>query len=638
MIGRTLGSYRIIEQIGMGGMATVYRAYDPGTDRDVALKVLPEYHSHDPTFRERFRREARAIAALEHTHILPVYAFGEEDGIAYLVMRYLPGGTLASRITGGPLPLDEAARLLGQLAAALDYAHRRGVLHRDVKPSNVLLDAEGNVFLMDFGIARMVQAEGDLTGSGLIGTPQYMSPEQCQGARDLSPASDQYALGVILYEMVTGQRPFQAETPMAVIMMQLQDPLPPPRSLRPDLPDAAERAILKALAKAPTDRFPTCSALADAFAKAVGTAAGMATVQALPPEADFSTQPAFPAAPGRQRPILIGVLATAAAAILIAALAILLPGSRSPGAQRPPETEAPAADPTEAAPTSAVEPIAQARTATSPPSATPASTPTPVPDPPAAGWWVEECDGDLCRVDGQGVSAALGLPAGYLNVGKSGFSLSPDGSQIVFSGCSREELAQDPTYDFCHDLYLVGVDGVGVQRLFQSQNYPEAYPAWSPDGEWIAFGGWSLALVRPDGTGQTKLVADEVVGNVQSVAWSPDSARLAYTSGEWREDLNFGFINELSVINRDGSGWRTIFTYPEAQPTDADWIVQIAWSPDGAALALQFGDGSAYQIDPDCTAGAPGCLRGDLTPIAGIPHDWLHTFHPQWSGAAGGSP
>jgi serine/threonine-protein kinase len=275
MIGRTLGGYRIVEQVGMGGMATVFKAYDASTDRYVALKTLPEQYSKDPQFVERFRREAKAIAKLEHLHILPLFAYGEDDGVAYLAMRYLPAGTLSNHIKQrGQMPLDEAARILNQVASALDHAHANGVLHRDIKPSNVLIDKDANAYLTDFGIARMVEGTLDLTGDAILGTPQYMSPEQCQGRKDLTPASDQYSLGVVLYEMVTGRVPFQAETPLAVIIMQINgSELPRPGTLRPDLPEAAEAVIFKALARNPDDRYPSCEAMARAFAQAIGQSA-----------------------------------------------------------------------------------------------------------------------------------------------------------------------------------------------------------------------------------------------------------------------------------------------------------------------------------------------------------------------------
>ena len=269
MIGRNLGNYRIVEQIGLGGMATVFKGYDPDTERYVAVKVLPQHFSNDPQFRERFKREAKAIAKLEHLHILPIFAYGEEDGIAYMAMRYLEAGTLSDHIGRGPLPFNEASRLLTQLAGALDHAHANGVLHRDMKPSNVLLDDAGNAYLMDFGIAKMVEATVDLTGDRMLGTPAYMSPEQCKGEKQLTPATDIYSLGIILYEMVTGKRPFHAETPIAVILQQLNDPLPLPHELRPDLSPAAEGVMLKALAKDPESRYRTAGEFAAAFAQAV---------------------------------------------------------------------------------------------------------------------------------------------------------------------------------------------------------------------------------------------------------------------------------------------------------------------------------------------------------------------------------
>lgn len=297
MIGRTLGGYRIVEQVGMGGMATVFKAYDASTDRYVALKTLPEQYSKDPQFVERFRREAKAIAKLEHLHILPLFAYGEDDGVAYLAMRYLPAGTLSNHIKQkGQMPLDEAARLLSQIASALDHAHANGVLHRDIKPSNVLIDKDANAYLTDFGIARMVEGTLDLTGDAILGTPQYMSPEQCQGRKDLTPASDQYSLGVMLYEMVTGRVPFQAETPLAVIIMQINgSELPPPSTLRPNLPEAAEAVILKSLARNPDDRYPSCDAMAKAFAQAVNqqqTTAATRPAQAAALPTSFTISPA----------------------------------------------------------------------------------------------------------------------------------------------------------------------------------------------------------------------------------------------------------------------------------------------------------------------------------------------------------
>ena len=228
--GQMIGPYRIIEQIGQGGMATVYKAYHAAMDRYVAVKILPRQLAESPEFTGRFRQEARVIAHLEHAHILPVHDYGESEGYTYLVMRYLEAGTLKEKLSGGRLPLAEVDRLFTQLADALDYAHAKGVIHRDLKPSNVLLDARANVFLTDFGIAKLLESDSKYTGTGaMIGTPAYMSPEQAQGM-PVDQRTDIYSLGIILYEMVTGRVPFDAETPLAIILKHLNDPLPlPPR-------------------------------------------------------------------------------------------------------------------------------------------------------------------------------------------------------------------------------------------------------------------------------------------------------------------------------------------------------------------------------------------------------------------------
>ena len=272
LAGMTLGPYRLMERVGRGGMATVYRAYHAAMDRYVAVKILPEELAVDPSFRARFEREARVVANLQHPHILPVFDYGEDRGISYLVMPYIPTGTLKAYLAQqGQLPLDEAARILDQLARALDYAHRQGILHRDIKPGNVLFDADGNALLTDFGLTRMAQGGSNLTGSGILGTPAYMSPEQGQGL-GLDAASDIYSMGIVLYEILTGEVPFSADTPVAVIMKHISDPLPLPTDKRPDLPAVAENVILKALAKDPRDRWVTCSEMSQAFSKAVASA------------------------------------------------------------------------------------------------------------------------------------------------------------------------------------------------------------------------------------------------------------------------------------------------------------------------------------------------------------------------------
>lgn len=259
-----IGRYEIRAELGRGGMATVYRAYDPRFEREVAIKVLPREMLHDPQFRTRFEREAKTIAMLEHPAIVPVYDFGEEDGQLYFVMRYMPGGSLADRLRQGPLSVEEATRILARLAPALDTAHAKGIIHRDLKPGNILFDQYGEPYLSDFGIAKLTQGSTTITGSAIIGTPAYMSPEQAQGEA-IDARSDIYGLGVILFEMLTGQQPFQGDTPMSVVIKHITDPVPHILDLRPDLPVGIEKIVEKALAKRPEERFETASQLAEAL-------------------------------------------------------------------------------------------------------------------------------------------------------------------------------------------------------------------------------------------------------------------------------------------------------------------------------------------------------------------------------------
>ena len=268
--GQMLGSYRIIEQVGKGGMATVYKAYQPSMDRNVAIKVLPRQLAESAEFAARFQQEARIIARLEHPHILPVFDFGESDGVTYVVMRYLEAGTLKTKMEAGPLSLNEIDRLFTQLAEALNYAHGHGIVHRDLKPANALIDGSGNLFLTDFGIAKLLEsASPRLTQTdAILGTPAYISPEQAK-AESINQRSDIYSLGIILYEMVTGSVPFVADTPLAVILKHISDPLPPPSVRKKDIPEPIEQVILKALAKDPSDRYATASEFLSAWKRAL---------------------------------------------------------------------------------------------------------------------------------------------------------------------------------------------------------------------------------------------------------------------------------------------------------------------------------------------------------------------------------
>jgi alpha-glucoside transport system substrate-binding protein len=257
-----IGRYEIQSELGRGGMAIVYLAFDPRFERRVAVKVLPREFLFDGGFQARFEREAKAIAALEHYAIVPVYDFGEHEGQPYLVMRYMPGGSLADRVRGGPLPLADTIAIVERVAAALEVAHRRGVIHRDVKPGNVLFDAEGDAYLTDFGIVKLTEATAQLTGSGIVGTPSYMAPEMTRPG-GTTPLIDVYALGVTLFQALAGRVPYEADTPMGIALAHVTNPIPDIRDDRPDLPGGVQTVILRALAKDPELRYSSALALAD---------------------------------------------------------------------------------------------------------------------------------------------------------------------------------------------------------------------------------------------------------------------------------------------------------------------------------------------------------------------------------------
>ncbi len=268
LIGSSLGHCVIDELLGQGGMARVYRATQRNLDRTVAIKVLPPYYAADPGFVERFKLEARAMARLSHPHIVTVHDAGEENGRLYIVMEYINGGNLEDRMRS-PLTLREIVRIVTEVASALTYAHANGIVHRDVKPVNVLLDTSGRAVLSDFGIAKVLATSAVLTQSGAgVGTPEYMSPEQCRGVQ-VDARADIYALGVMLYEMLTGHTPFEADNYTAIAHAHVYEPVPPPSRLNPRISPAVQSVVLKALEKDPAERFQEAAEMAIALEQAV---------------------------------------------------------------------------------------------------------------------------------------------------------------------------------------------------------------------------------------------------------------------------------------------------------------------------------------------------------------------------------
>jgi eukaryotic-like serine/threonine-protein kinase len=269
LIGRKLGKYTLAEKLGEGGMAMVFRSFHPQFNRPVAIKILPPTVGQDPGFQARFEREGRLIAGLNHPNIIRVYDIDEQDGLFYMVMDLLPGGTLEGRLRGGGLDRKWSANVVVKMAEALDYAHARDVIHRDIKPSNILMDADGNPVLADFGIARLMQGDADanLTSTGMVmGTPAYMAPEQLTGQQPDARA-DIYSLGVVLYQLLAGRAPFTGDT-MAVVSAHLTKQPPTLREYVPDLPAALDAVVLQALAKQPEHRFKSAGVFAQALRNA----------------------------------------------------------------------------------------------------------------------------------------------------------------------------------------------------------------------------------------------------------------------------------------------------------------------------------------------------------------------------------
>jgi eukaryotic-like serine/threonine-protein kinase len=285
LIGRTVDRYQIVEQIGIGGMAVVYKAHDARLDRPVAIKIIRKGRIPEDDLvqlLERFDREARALAHLSHPNIVKVHDYGKFDGVPYFVMEYLAGGTLKGRMTRR-IPWAESAKMLAPIACALQYAHQQGIIHRDVKPANVLLTETGVALLSDFGIAKLLENVGGTsltdTGSG-IGTPEYMAPEQWVG--QAVPQTDVYALGIVLYQMITGRLPHEADTPAGMLLKHVNEPVPPPKTLVPDLPDPVEAVLLKALAKRVDGRYANMEEFATVLERLAGGEAALYQRRATP--------------------------------------------------------------------------------------------------------------------------------------------------------------------------------------------------------------------------------------------------------------------------------------------------------------------------------------------------------------------
>jgi Tol biopolymer transport system component/tRNA A-37 threonylcarbamoyl transferase component Bud32 len=637
MIGKRLGQYEIIEEIGRGGMAVVYKAWQPALERHVALKVLPDYFRHDPEFLARFQREARAAAGLSHPNIIAIHDVGEQDGVHYIAMEWVDGGSLGTRLTAGALSLEQTQRVLAQTADALDCAHRHGLIHRDIKPGNILFTSDGRVKVADFGIAHAAGGT-QLTRSGVIlGTPEYMAPEQAQGM-PVDHRLDLYALGVVLYQMLTGRVPFRGTTPHAALHAVIYDSPPPPRALNPELPAAVETVVLKALAKQPQDRFQTGASMVEAFQRA---RSGLS--MPIPPS---SEPPAQPTPAPWLRPRYLALAIAGIAVLLVGTVAFLLvppggeraaaatasaqaattrgaqttgPPSASPAillatrtptpsasftAMRPTDPPGPTATHT-LAPAGSPEPTVAPPTATRTPRPTETPEPTlPLPTPTASGGgnrvgFVSDRTGNdeifVVHVDGSGLTQLTDNPAADW-----GPDWSQDGRRIAFAS----ERAGN------WEIYTMDAGGGGVTRMTDHPDY-DSTPSWSPNGRRIAFmtdrdGNLEIYALDVTSRAVTRLTNDPGVDALP--AWSPAGGLIAFQSGRSGND-------EILVMNPDGSGVRNLTNDP-----GPDW--GPAWSPDGRRIAFASERDDNWEI---YVMNADGSGQTRLTNNAAIDQD------PSWS-------
>jgi WD40 repeat protein/tRNA A-37 threonylcarbamoyl transferase component Bud32 len=675
LIGRNLGQYRIIEPIGAGGMATVYKAYQAGLDREVAVKVLPAQHALTPGFKERFIREAKAVAQLSHPNILPIYDVGVEDDISYFVMKYVPGQTLRDTMDQ-PMVLTRAAHFIDQIAGALDHAHARGILHRDIKPVNMLMEGDW-LLLADFGLAKIVEASEALTTSGSsMGTPAYVSPEQATG-KPVDQHTDIYSLGIVLYEMVTGRVPYTGETPMGVMFKHVYEPLPLPRKLQPDLPEAVERVILKAVAKNPQDRYDRAGELAEALHRAIDLDAGPVAVQAPAPQPAADdldqtvAQPAAKTAPAEAGPTQPGTTAASAPALearrppwlwigagLLAVLVISgaifffaggesdptgLPTGRTEAgladtaaneantangagdnaAVTPAATEAPAGAATNV---SAPEPAADAATNEPAPtlnSTEPAQNRPTITPPPAAG---------PTAIAGEAVvlPASARLGRGPINEIK----ISPDGTTLA--------VPSSP------GVWLYDLDSLELIGLLDGQGSVIWAVAWSPDGSQLATASEEGAVRLVDAASGEELrllsgPTDSALGAAISLAWSPDGSQVASGSegGMVRvwDTASGQEVNTLTghLYEAYGVAWSPDSTRLVSASRDAtvrlwdvasggelqvldshlDQVSSVAWTADGSRLATGSADLTIRIWDGD-SGQEQLVMTGHTEPIASV--------------------
>lgn len=619
LIGQTLGRYQMVERLGRGGMADVYKAYQPSLDRYVAIKVMHPHLADQVEFITRFKREAQAVAKLRHPNIIQVFDFDIQDDRYFMAMEYVEGSRTLKEVLADLnikheyLTLPQILNIISKAADALDFAHHQGMIHRDVKPSNILLPDLDTPLLSDFGIARLAGLTGLTATNMSIGTPAYMAPELGKG-ETASEQSDIYALGIVLYECLIGTPPYDADTPYGVILKHINDPLIPPHTLIKNLPDDVERIVLKSLAKKPKDRYASAALMRDAL-KAAAEQAEKNKVKleiplALPgkPQGAEEWFEAPTVVEEAVHPIAEKIRDSAASETLLEEKTVL------------PE---PAESNSKAKPISVSEKAIKPRKK-------------------VKGWiWAVSALVFLGVVAGvfflvdylrtQAVLEVLPIERGYaichlngnctnIEFSTSQFpdtfffgnaSWSPDASRFVFSACKAAQTC---------GLYISDLNG-NVTTLVPSGGELNAMdPAWSPDGNTIAFHG-NGELYITDLTGKLTLLASGTDINCPfGMAWSPDSQWIAWLGGTCAHNINY-----VWTINRDKTGYQENFyaLSPELKGG------MIAWTPDGKSIVFMSKVDTIYQVDVNCEA-QKGCSTVSQSTLEIFPLTWLSNYTPPW--------